>query len=194
MCLFAIDLDFTACAASSVHLNIPTAQASSYGFGGLKFVISDTLGSIIKVPPNTPPVSTEVSFQDLLCSPEDAQKITRLISVMGENGKLSLLLKYQKELRQIGRDIDHVHPLKFITVIMSNPYLKTCLKQIRTDYFKWTNFLDGLGNGLSAQHQQGKVSIYLDDFAKAVNVAPESLQKYIQNHDWENMLIYLMNT
>lgn len=160
---------------------------------GLTVSFPKRLASIVKVPPSKPPVTAEGAFKDLECTNEDVQKITRLISVMGENGKLTLLLKYQKELRQIGREIEHVHPLKFLSVILTNPHLKSCMREVHSDYFKWTNFLDGIGNGLSSQHKQGKVSVYLNDFAQTVGVSVESLQPYVQSHDWENMLVYLIN-
>jgi hypothetical protein len=160
---------------------------------GLSIVIPDTIASIIKIPPTEPAATSELSFGELPCTDEDAGKINRLISVMGENGKVVLLMKYQKELRRIGREIDHVHPLKFIYVIMSDPHLKSSLKKVYSDYFKWTNFMDGLGNGLTSQNKQGKISIYLDDFAKSLGISRESLQNYVDKQEWENLIIFLMN-
>ena len=154
----------------------------------------DRIASIIKIPPPTQPPAGELSYNQLACSEIDRQKITRLISVMAENGKLTLLIKYQRDLRQIGREIDHVHPLKFLSTIFSNPTLKGYMKEIYHDYFKWTNFMDGLGNGLTAQAKQGKIVPYLNDFAKEVGVQPEALQGYVQSLDWENMLVFLMNS
>jgi hypothetical protein len=160
---------------------------------GLSVAVPDAIASIVKLPPPVPPAASDASFAQLPCSEIDRQKITRLITVMGENGKLVLLLKYQRELRQIGREIDHVHPLKFLSTVFSNPSLKGYMREIYKDYFKWTNFMDGLGDGLTAQNKQGKVSPFIADFAKEVGVKPESLQGYVQSQDWENMVVYLMN-
>ena len=176
-----------------VHYEIRISKQSHAVRDGLFIAVPNAIASIIKIPPSQPPAPSDISFNELPLSSEDAQKITRLISVMGENGKVTLLFKFQKELRQIGRDIEHVHPLKLLSVIMSDPYLKKCMQQIHGDYFKWTNFMDGIGNGLTSQDKQGKVKIYLDDFAKAYGVEPGTLQKFADNQEWENMLIYLIN-
>jgi hypothetical protein len=182
----------------SAHVKPKTVCQPAIPIDSISLGWDYTIASIIRIPPNKPPVAGDVSFKDLPCSLEDAKKINRLITVMGENGKLALLMKYQKELRQIGRDIDHVHPLKLVEIIMTQTDpngtpLKKHLKSIHSDYFKWSNFLDGVGNALSAQFKQGRVSIYLNDFAKAVGVAPESIQNYFQAQEWENLLIYLMH-
>ena len=154
---------------------------------------SEPITSIIKIP-DTPQITTSaLSYDQLICTEIDKQKIARLITVMGENGKLVLWAKYQKELRQIGREIDHVHPLKFLSTIFSNPALKNYMKEIYHDYFKWTNFMDGLGNGLTAQAKQGKIAPFLNDFAKEVGAQPESLRGYVESLDWENMILFLMN-
>ena len=193
MGLIPIDHHVLPSADFSTHMEIKVIKRWTHIRDELSVAVPNILASIIKIPPTEPPAASAATFNDLVCSPEDVQKITRLVSVMGENGKVVLLFKYQKELRQIGREIDHVHPLKFITVIMSDPHLKSCIKQVHSDYFKWTNFLDGLGNGLTSQHSQNKISVYLNDFAKGLGLAPESLQKYVEKQDWENMLIFLMN-
>lgn len=151
------------------------------------------VASIVKIPPPTQPPASAATFADLPCSQEEVQKINKLISTMAEHGKLTLLVKYQGELRQIGREIEHVHPMKFLSVILSDPYLKSCLSRIKDDYFKWSNFMDGIGNGLSVQDKQGKVSIYLNDFAKACNIPVESIQGFVQSHSWEDMIVYMIN-
>jgi|GEM_PF-1813153 len=161
---------------------------------GISVALPNPIASIVKVPPTQPTTPSNVTFAELPCSPEDVQKITRLISVIGENGKFVLLFKYQKELRQIGREIEHVHPLKMISVIMANPHLKSCMKEMHSDYFKWSNFMDGVGNALTSNHKQGNVVPYLDDFAKACGVTVSSLKNFIDNQDWENMLINMINT
>lgn len=193
MCLIPIDHCVISDRPASAYLETFISNRWHAVRNDLNVSTSQIFATIIKVPPSQPSGPSEVSYNELTCTDEDVSKITRLISVMGENGKVVLLFKYQKELRQIGREIEHVHPLKFISVIMSNPYLKSCLRKVHSDYFKWSNFMDGLGNGLSSQHQQGKVSIYLNDFAQAIGVSPDVLKNYIHKQDWENMLIFLMN-
>jgi hypothetical protein len=175
-----------------VHASIKTRTTAPFLKDELSVALPKTIAHIV-IPPPTQPPTADVAYDQLACSDVDKQKITRLISTIAENGKLVLLLKYQRELRQIGREIDHVHPLKFLSTIMSNPTLKADMREIYHDYFKWTNVMDGLGNGLTTQAKQGKVAIYLNEFAKEVGVKPEALQGYVQSQDWENMVVFLMN-
>jgi len=192
--MFAIHLDAPALPSndSAIQMIVTIKHRSLVG-DTLFSANFDKIASIIKIPPPTQPPAGELSYEQLACSEIDKQKITRLITTMAENGKLALLLKYQRELRQIGREIDHVHPLKFLSTVFSNPTLKVYMKEIYHDYFKWTNFMDGLGNGLTSQAKQGKVGPYINEFAKEVGAQPDALQGYVQSMDWENMVVFLMN-
>lgn len=186
-------LDYAAPATIAI---IPSEETASLpgSFQGISYFIHDAvIATMVKIPPMNQPPASILTFAQLPCTPQDEQKIHRLISSMAEHGKMTLLLKYQGELRQIGRDIEYVHPLKFLSIILSDSYLKSCLKKIRGDYFKWTNFMDGLGDGLSSQAEKKAVAIYLNDFAKKVGVAPESIQRFIETRHWEDMVVYLLN-
>jgi hypothetical protein len=131
-------------------------------------------------------------YMHLTCSRENCQKIAYLITTLGKSGKLTLLGKY-RELRQIGDDIDPVHPLKMLSIILKDPELRLCLKAIYSDHFKWSNFIDGMKNKLSVLHQEDRVSIYIPDFAQDVGVKIDQLQKFIQSQQWEKMVIFLIN-
>lgn len=112
---------------------------------------------------------------------------------MSENGKLSLLLK-QSYLKNIGAQINHVHPLKFISTIVTNPRLKTCMNEIFDDYFKRNGFMDGLGPSLSREADKGKIDPFLNDFSAEVKVPVESMRPYFQNRDWEGLVRFLMQS
>jgi hypothetical protein len=155
--------------------------------------VPDESSAIIKIPTTSVPSNENVPYSQLSCSDIDRQKITHLVTTIAENGKLVLLFKYQRELRQIGREIEHVHPLRFLGTILSDPTLKSSLKEISRDYFKWSNFIDGLANGLTLQAKQNRVNIYLNDFAKEIGVKPEVLQGFVNSQEWEKMALFLIN-
>lgn len=148
------------------------------------------LASIIKIPPADG--NKEVPYKDLVCTETDQQNIAFIIQTMADNGKLSLLFK-QSELKRIGAEINHVHPLKFLETIFSNPALKACMKEIHNDYFKWNGFLDGLVPSLTNHANQGKLGQYLKDFSMQTNGIPEEVDSYFKSKDWENLVRYLMN-
>lgn len=148
------------------------------------------MGSIIKKPPVK---SVETGYHDLICSDQDQANIYEIISTMAEKGKLSLLFQ-QSYLREIGAQINHVHPLKFLAVILKEPYLKSCMAVIWDDYFKRNGFMDGLAPSLSREAEKGKVQFYLQDFASDIGMPYEHIKPYADVHDWENMVLFLIQS
>ena len=146
-------------------------------------------GEIIK---RAPPKPVELSWNDLPCSERDRADIYEIVSTVAEKGKVNLLINHQSDLREKGARIEHVHPLKFFSVILSNPQLKHCMNVICDDYFKRTNFVGDLISALKREAERGKTLIYLNEFGSAIGVPPESLRGYFDSKDWENMIYYLI--
>ena len=149
-----------------------------------------SLASIIKLPPNP---GTDIAYKDLVCTEQDKANIMEIVTSIADNSKFSLLLK-QSHLKNIGSQLNHVHPLKFLAVSIGTPYLKSCLIQIFDDYFKRNGFMDGLGPSLTREAEKGKLDAYLPSFAQEVGVTPDSIQPYIAARDWEGLVRYLMHT
>ena len=149
------------------------------------------LASIIKFPPSDGGKG-DGTYERLGCSEQDCANIYELITTMAEHGKISLLFK-QGHLKQLGAQLTHVHPLKFLSIVFKNPRLKNCMVDISNDYFKWNGFMDGIGPTLTREAEKGKLEIYLKDFSTDVGVPSESLKKYFQNRDWDGFVRYLMH-
>lgn len=152
--------------------------------------VTPAMASIIKKPPAK---SVETTYKELVCTDQDKANISEIISTMAENSKLSLLFK-QSHLKEIGAQINHVHPLKFLGAVFSNPHLKSCMYYIWDDYFKRNGFLDGLGPSLTREAEKGKLSQYLHEFAAEVGVPLENIQGYFAVMDWENLVLYLIQS
>lgn len=145
--------------------------------------LASALASIIKFPPEKKPES----YAELVCTQEDQSNIYEIITLMSENGKFSLLLK-KNHLQSLGAQINHVHPLKFLSTIVTHPRLRPCLLDIFGDYFKRNGFMDGIGPSLSREAEKGTLEQYISDFANEVNEPKEALVKYFQNQDWEGLV------
>lgn len=143
---------------------------------------------IVKIP--TPQKSPE-TYKELPCLPEDEKKILELVTTLSTHGKLDLLLNYKKHLEKIGEEVGYVHPLKFLGIIFSRPENKEHMKNIREDYFKWKNFIEGLSPGM-ASHKR-TFQKYLRDFSKHVRVSEEKLQYYIDHEDWTGFVEFLIH-
>lgn len=148
------------------------------------------MASIIKKPPAKP---TETLYKDLVCTDQDRANIYEIISTMAEKGKLGLLFQ-QSHLREIGAQINHVHPLKFLSSIFKDPHLKSCMYYIWDDYFKRNGFLDGLAPSLTREAEKGKLNFYLNDFASDLGVSVEAIKPYFDVRDWENLVLFLIQS
>jgi len=154
------------------------------------FHFTFSLASIIKLPPNP---GADLPYKDLPCSEQDRANIIEIVVSIADNSKFTLLLK-QSHLRNLGAQVNHVHPLKFLSVTLSTPQLKTCLIQIFDDYFKRNGFMDGLGPSLTREADKGKLDVYLPAFAEEVGVPLDTITPYIQARDWEGLVRLLMHT
>lgn len=155
------------------------------------FFFSSLAGSIIKFPPAGEP--KDLSYAELVCSDVDARCICEIITCVAKNGKVTLLFK-QNHLRQLGAQIKHVHPLKFLATIFKDPKLRICMREISDDYFKWSEFMEGLAPNLTREADKGKLEQHLTAFASDVGVSPDHIRKYFQNRDWESLVRQLMNS
>lgn len=149
---------------------------------------SSCFASIIKVPPAPQP---ELSYKDLIFTEQDRANIYELITTMAQNNKLQLLFK-QGHLKTIGAQINHVHPLKFLSSISTNPEIKALMGNLHDDHFKWNELMNGLGAGLTREAIKGKLDIYLNDFANETELSPEDIRPYFESRDWDGFVLFLM--
>lgn len=149
--------------------------------------------SIIKITPKDKDKEKDPTFQELVCTDEDVAKITEIVTTIADTNKLSLLFK-QTHLRELGAQINHVHPLKFLSTVFSNPHLKTCMFYIWNDSFKRSGFIDGLGPSLTRESDKGKLAQYLPDFSKEVGASQKDMQVYVDQRDWDNFVVFLIHS
>ena len=163
--------------------DVPHAYVVNYAPSPL----SSLIASMIKFPPE----NKSEAYKDLTCTDADQANIYEIITTMAENGKISLLLK-KSYLQNLGAQINHVHPLKFLSTIITHDRLKTCLYEIFDDYFKRNGFMDGIGPSLSRESDKGKLNQYIGDFCEEVETPREHLIKFFTTHDWEGLVRFLI--
>lgn len=149
------------------------------------------LSSIIKFPPGGGQSGQTTAYTELSCSDEDRAHIYELIMTMAREGKVSLLFK-QNHMKWLGAKICHVHPLRFLAVIFTDPQLKECMRDVFDDHFKRNGFMDGLGSSLSREADKGMLDGYLKEFAAEVGVKLTLLQECVQSRDWDGFVRVLI--
>jgi len=154
--------------------------------------IPETAKPLAKLEKSAPIEASKVNpYESLLLSDKDRAHVSEIITILSENGKLSLLFK-KNHLKELGSQINHLHPLKFLSAIFSNPDLKARMGDIFQDYFKRNGFIDELSGSLTKSSNSGELNHYIESFAKDVNVGVEEIRPYFLNQDWEGLIDYLI--
>lgn len=133
-----------------------------------------------------------LAYADLVCTEQDKADIYEIITLMADNGKISLLFK-KGYIEDLGDHIQHVHPLKFLSTIVTNPRLNVCLDEIFDDYFKRNGFMDGIGPRLTKEAERGHLNQYIGNFSEEVGVPHDNLMKFFKNQDWEGLVRFFID-
>lgn len=171
-------------APSAIHYFIKSQRKAGFSLSAFSHV-----AAIQKKPPQ----QEAKNYSELPGSSiEDQRKIIELFTTLGSYGKVTLLFQYKDHLEQLGREIQHVHPLKLIGVIFSHANMKEYMDDIYNDYFKWKNFIDGFEPNMNHELMKNNLLQYIDDFAKDVNLNPDSIRPYFSKKDWKGLIKYLI--
>ena len=154
-------------------------------------LVSDDIKAkgMIKIPPKQ---DQNLTYVELDRSKKDEETIYELITTMADNGKVWLLFN-KSHMNQMGEEIGHVHPLKFLGYIFAENHLKRCMARILEDYFKRNGFIDGLGPSLDNELKKGALYPMLNDFCEEIGIKPYEVESYFQKRDWDGLLRYLCN-
>lgn len=130
-------------------------------------------------------------FLSLALTEVEQRTIAFIIQNMADKNIFELALEKRK-MEEKGKQINHIHPLRFIGCIFSDYELTKAIKKVRKSSFKWDAFLDGFVKRMKEEHSKNNLLPYVSGFAKAVNVLEEKVLYYVQKKDWEGLIDYLM--
>ncbi|MEL7431303.1 MAG: hypothetical protein AAGI90_02070 [Chlamydiota bacterium] len=132
-----------------------------------------------------------LSYTELRCTKDDQKTIHTIISNVAERGKLWLLAN-KSDFDQMSEEIKPVHPLKFLEVIFSNPYLSQCIEELLNDFWKRINFMPELRSSLTARYEARELLIHIEDFSEALNLDREKIEEYFLGGNWDDLVWYLI--
>ena len=163
-------------------------------FSCASFSFTDIFGKRIAGIVKIPSKKIYDKWEDLPCPEIDRQKIIEIITKLGTIGKIELLLHHKSHLEKIGDEVRYIHPLKFLAVIFSDPQLKSYMKVVYDDYFKWKNFIEGLSATIDKEVIKNNLDKYLDNFSKEIRLPVYKIKPYINKRDWPGLLKCLIFT
>ena len=138
-----------------------------------------------------PEPETENAYEMLPISIAERQKISAILTTMAENNVFKLLFE-KKTLEKLGREIHHVHPIRFLGAVFTDPRLVHCMYEIRRSGFKWDGFIDGFSKRFLAEISDGNVNAYIPGFAASLDMKKEDIMTYVNYKDFEGLVLYLM--
>lgn len=130
-------------------------------------------------------------YETLPINGEERHKIGVIIITLAENSIFKLLFE-KKHLERLGHDINHVHPIRFLGTVFSDPRLVHCMFEIRSSGFKWDGFIDGFSERFMQEVRAGNVNAYIPGLAESLNINFDQFQSLVDKNDFEAMVLYLM--
>lgn len=118
--------------------------------------------------------------------------IYRSFTIMAEKNVVQLAL-IKKEMEKKGKKVNHVHPLRSIGYLCSDPHLKKCMRTIRKSSFKWDAFIDGYSKRMREEALKDNLLPHVPGLARQVGGDPHKIAHYIHHHDYEGMVKYLVD-
>jgi len=184
--------DFLKDAKRCVHLQEPSDQP--IGASEVKAVLNKFLSDhyvLTRQDLNDVKGQQLAIFNQLPMTEEEAKIIGKLIETIATNNPLVLGLN-KASVEKMGTRIAHIHPLRFLGTIFSDPDLKEYMREIRDSIFKWGAFLKGLSEQMEAEANRNNLSSFTLGFCQVVGADPERIRGYFQKQDWEKLLEYLI--
>jgi hypothetical protein len=96
-------------------------------------------------------------------------------------------------LEEAGDRIDHIHPLRFLSIIFQDEELKVGIRNIRGKGWIWSQFIRGLKECLATEMSIDNISLtYIEDFCQTVGINIGFILPSIAQRDWDMLVDQLI--
>ncbi len=130
-------------------------------------------------------------FYQLPLSEREQRQIAELMKTIGEKNIWGLLFR-KREVEKMGKKVNHVHPMRFISHILGDPKLRKHLKEVKNSSFKWDHFIDGFAKRMKEETHKQNITAYIPGMAHYLQVDPEEIAAFIQKKDYEGLVKALL--
>ena len=116
------------------------------------------------------------------CEPEEKSKVEEILNTTAAGGWP--LVSKAWRLKQLGNDIDHLHPFAFLLAAPKESMREILQKGNR---LAKGSVIGGIVKGL----ERGNLSPFIPSFAKEMEKDPKTVERLIQTRSWHELIDYL---
>jgi hypothetical protein len=143
------------------------------------------------------------AYAQLLITEEEKEMIKNIIDTTANKNPFTLLSE-RKELLRLGKEVQDVHPFKFLERVFSDSRLKKDMVKIwewnllGLGYKKKNGFLNGedtvtgFAQKMAKENAKDNLRPYIVGFAKAVKADANKIRGYVDQQQWEELVVYLI--
>lgn len=161
-------------------------------------IIQTTLGEYVSdnlefSPEDAKPVLDEArdAFSQLLITDDEQKMIRSVIHTVAETNPIKLGF-IRSDLEKKRLQLLHIHPLRSIATMFTDPYTKQCVAEMMDSFFKWKSFISDFSKRMNEESQRGNLQMYIQGFSLTVRANPDQVRLYINNKEWEKLVKYLI--
>lgn len=133
------------------------------------------------------PKGNQIRNYNAVLTPEEQKDISYVIETVG-NASLYSIAKAKSSIKRSGKQVEHVHPLKFLAYIFSNEKLKACLHNVRGRSWVWGQFFKGLKNSFEEEAARDNILPHIKDFTLRVGVDMNTFYPLVKNGRWKEFV------
>lgn len=130
-------------------------------------------------------------YDSLPLTSTEKKLIYKIVTNIAKKNLMQLAFE-KKSMERKGKRVNHVHPLKFLGTIFSDPQLAGYMRTIKKSSFKWNNFIEGLSGRLKEEYKRNNIKNCVPGFCRAVGADSDKVMPYINKQDWEGLVKYLL--
>lgn len=125
----------------------------------------------------------------------DREKIRYIVTTLGFESILKIT-SVRSDLKKKGKQIDHLHPFRFLMTIFTDEEMKAAAHAIRGRMIGWIwdEFLGGIAGSLKEEAANHNLKPeYIQDFAKKLGISADLITPAIQNEQWKEFVDILID-
>lgn len=127
-------------------------------------------------------------------SKEEKKELAYIIKTLGFESLISIGQK-RSALKKAGKEIDHLHPFRFLITVFNDEELKAAIHALRDrGGWVWSGFLDGITESLNDEAKGQNLLQFSSDFALRVKIDHQLILPSLQHGQWNDFLNILIDT